>query len=122
MQDKRRRASRHFFTAEAELIEPQTEVRATTRVRDLSLYGCYLDMMNPDPADTLLKLRIRARGEVFESNSRIVYAIPSGRRVPGCRVEWPGRPCALVGGSGWSRRYSPARVLEKPVGHHCVSV
>ena len=77
MQDERRRASRHFFTAEAELIEPQTEVRVTTRVGDLSLHGCYLDMMNPYPADTLLKLRIKAGDEVFESNTRIAYAIPN---------------------------------------------
>jgi hypothetical protein len=77
MQDERRRASRHFFSADAELTELSTEVRVTTRVGDLSLYGCYLDMMNPFPVDTVIRLRIIAGQEVFQSNSRIAYAIPN---------------------------------------------
>jgi hypothetical protein len=77
MPDERRRAARHFFSAEAELIELQANVRVTTRVGDLSLYGCYLDMMNPFPVDTRLRLKIRAGDEVFESDSRIAYAIPN---------------------------------------------
>ena len=77
MADERRRAPRHFFSAEAELTEPESEQRVTSRVGDLSLYGCYLDMMNPFPTDTRLRLKIRAGDEVFESDSRIAYAIPN---------------------------------------------
>jgi len=77
MQEERRRASRYFFSAEAELMEPQTEQRVTSRVGDLSLHGCYLDMMNPFPADALIKLKITAGDQTFQSNSRIVYAIPN---------------------------------------------
>jgi hypothetical protein len=77
MEQDRRRMSRYFFSAEAELCEPQTEVRVTSRVGDLSLHGCYLDMMNPFPADTLVTLKIKFGDEIFQSDGRIVYAIPN---------------------------------------------
>jgi hypothetical protein len=54
-----------------------TELRVASRVGDLSLHGCYLDMMNPFPADTLVRLKIKAGDEVFQSSSRIVHAIPN---------------------------------------------
>ena len=34
-------------------------------------------MMNPFPADTLIKFKITAGDQTFQSNSRIVYAIPN---------------------------------------------
>ena len=77
METERRRASRYFFSAQAELFEPQTEIRVSSRVGDLSLHGCYLDMMNPFPADTVVTLKITAGKETFQSNSRIVYAVPN---------------------------------------------
>lgn len=77
VEEERRRAPRYFFTAQAELVEHQTEVRVGSRVSELSLHGCYLDMMNPFPADTLITLRITAGQETFQSNSRIVHATPN---------------------------------------------
>ena len=77
MEADRRRVSRYFFSAEAELLEPQTEVRVASRVGDLSLHGCYLDMMNPFPPDTLVSLKITFANETFHSHGRIAYAIPN---------------------------------------------
>ena len=77
MDSERRRASRYFFPAEAELVEQQSGVRVTSRVGDLSLHGCYLDMMNPFPAETMVTLKITAGQETFQSNSKIVYAVPN---------------------------------------------
>jgi len=77
MQDERRRVSRHFFSAQAELLEPESNSRVTSRVSELSLYGCYLDMMNPFPPDTVVTLRVTANDETFVSKSRIVYATPN---------------------------------------------
>jgi PilZ domain len=77
MAEEHRRASRYFFSAEAELTEPQTELPVASRVGDLSLHGCYLDMMNPFPVDTLIRLKIKADDEVFQSNGRIAYSIPN---------------------------------------------
>jgi hypothetical protein len=77
MEEERRRASRHFFSAQAELFEQHTQQRVTSRVGELSLHGCYLDMMNPFPPDTLVTLRITAGAETFQANSRIVYSLPN---------------------------------------------
>lgn len=77
MEEERRRAKRYFFSAQAELQEPQTEVRVQSRVGELSLHGCYLDMMNPFPADTLVTLRITTGEETFQVKSRIIYSMPN---------------------------------------------
>ncbi len=47
MRKEQRRTPRYTFIASAELIEQKTDVRIATRVSELSLHGCYLDMMNP---------------------------------------------------------------------------
>ncbi len=49
-------------------------MRIATRVSELSLYGCYLDMMNPFPVGTLVVVKISAGDAYFESKSKIVYA------------------------------------------------
>ena len=49
----------------AELIEQKTDVRIATRVSELSLHGCYLDMMNPFPKDTLVLVKIFAGEDFF---------------------------------------------------------
>ena len=77
METERRRASRYFFSAQAEVTEQQSEIRLKSRVSDLSLHGCYLDMMNPFPAETLVTLRITAGQETFQSQSKIVHATPN---------------------------------------------
>lgn len=76
MNEDRRKDSRHFFSAQAELLDPGTSVRVSTRVGDLSSRGCYLDMMNPFPQDTVIHLKITSEQETFEAKSRIAYAIP----------------------------------------------
>jgi hypothetical protein len=77
MGEERRLAPRHFFSAEAELVDPRTQVRVVSRVGDISLHGCYLDMRNPFPADTEVQLKITAGHEVFQTRTKIVYAIPN---------------------------------------------
>jgi len=54
----------YSFIASAELIEVRADVRIASRVSELSLHGCYLDMMNPFPKDTLVLVKISA-GESF---------------------------------------------------------
>jgi hypothetical protein len=71
---ERRRTPRYTFIASAELIEETSEVRIATRVSELSLYGCYLDMMNPFPVGTLVLVKIAAGDAFFQAKSKIVYA------------------------------------------------
>ena len=74
---ERRRTPRYTFIASAELIEERSEVRIASRVSELSLYGCYLDMMNPFPVGTLVLVKISAGEAFFEAKSKVVYSQPN---------------------------------------------
>jgi len=49
-------------------------VRIASRVSELSLHGCYLDMMNPFPTGTLVLVKISAGEAFFEAKSKVVYS------------------------------------------------
>jgi hypothetical protein len=72
-QDKRR-SPRYTFIASAELIEERADVRIASRVSELSLHGCYLDMMNPFPTGTMVLVKIAAGESFFEARAKVVYA------------------------------------------------
>jgi hypothetical protein len=74
---ERRRTPRYTFIASAELIEETSDVRIATRVSELSLYGCYLDMMNPFPVDTMVLLKVWAEEKLFVAKAKIIYAQPN---------------------------------------------
>ncbi|MHB8499594.1 MAG: PilZ domain-containing protein [Candidatus Acidiferrales bacterium] len=74
MGSERRRTPRYTFIASAELIEEASDVRIATRVSELSLHGCYLDMMNPFPVGTFVLVKISAGDAFFQAKSKIVYA------------------------------------------------
>src|SRR6266566_5163131 len=71
---ERRRTPRYPFIASAELIEEKADVRIASRVSELSLHGCYLDMMNPFPTGTMVLVKIAAGDAFFEAKSKIVYS------------------------------------------------
>jgi PilZ domain len=74
---EQRRVPRYAFIATAELIEQKTDVRIATRVSELSLHGCYLDMMNPFPPETLVLVKISAGDIVFHAKSKVIYVQPN---------------------------------------------
>lgn len=78
MERERRRTPRYIFFAAAELLEEKSEVRVASRLSELSSHGCYLDMMNPFPADTAIRLKIwTAENTVFETKASIIYSQPN---------------------------------------------
>lgn len=77
MEREQRRTPRYIFIASAELYEERTDVRVASRVNELSLHGCYLDMMNPFPMGTLVLLKILAGDLTFQSKAKIIYATPN---------------------------------------------
>jgi PilZ domain len=74
MTQERRRSPRYPFFASAELIEDKSDVRITTRLSELGLYGCYLDMMNPFPTGTTVLIKISEGDAKFESRAKVVYS------------------------------------------------
>jgi len=77
MEQERRRTPRYSFIAHAELLEDRSQVRVVSRVSELSLHGCYLDMMNPFPAGALVTLKITAGDVTFEAHCKIIYSTPN---------------------------------------------
>jgi hypothetical protein len=75
--DERRRTPRYPFIATAEVVDPSSQASISTRVTELSLHGCYLDMPNPLPTDTQVKIKIYSEGKFFESSGVVVYSQPS---------------------------------------------
>jgi hypothetical protein len=76
--DERRRTPRYPFIATAEVVDQASLASISTRVTELSLYGCYLDMPNPLPKDTQIKIKVYSEGKFFESSGVIVYSQPVG--------------------------------------------
>lgn len=74
MFQEKRRTSRYAFVASAELIEEKADVRIVSRVSELSLHGCYLDMMNPFPTGTLVRVKIAAGDAFFQAKAKIIYS------------------------------------------------
>ena len=74
---EKRRSPRYSFIASAELIEERADVRIASRVSELSRFGCYLDMMNPFPKDTLVLVKISAAEAFFEAKAKIIYSQPN---------------------------------------------
>jgi hypothetical protein len=74
MERERRRSPRRIFIASAELYEEQSDVRVASRVSELSLHGCYLDMMNPFPPGTIIRLKISSGDMSFECKARVIYS------------------------------------------------
>ena len=74
MDKDRRVAFRYSFTAQAELIDELTSTRVVSRVCDLSLYGCRLEMANPFPDDSLATLRITVGNDTFQASVRMIYS------------------------------------------------
>ena len=74
---ERRRTARFPFAANAELTDTTSGARVNTRVTEISLYGCYLDLTNPPPVGTSVFIKIFAHADFFESAASVVYSHPN---------------------------------------------
>jgi len=71
---ERRRSLRFPFTAAVEIIEAKSGARINGRTSDLSLGGCYVDVMTPFPIGSEAQARILRGSESFEANVKVVYS------------------------------------------------
>jgi hypothetical protein len=72
--DERRRGPRYPFFASAQITELQTKVAMTARTSELSLHGCYMDMLNPLPLGTPVKIRITYGEQTIDAAGRVIYS------------------------------------------------
>jgi hypothetical protein len=61
----------------AELTEENSQIRVPSRVSELCLNGCYLDMMNPFPVDTVVLLTIESDAAVFQTRAKTIHSTPN---------------------------------------------
>ena len=70
---QRRAVPRYSLVATAEIVDPMSGVRISGRISEVSRKGCYVDLLNTLPKNTMVRVRIsRDRGN-FESPGKIVY-------------------------------------------------
>jgi len=74
MSQERRRSPRYPFFAAAELVEDASQVRLTTHLSELSMYGCYLDLMNPFPTGTQVRITISDGPAKISCHAKVIYS------------------------------------------------
>lgn len=77
MDSERRNAPRHPLIADVVLTEIVSNTKRKARTSDLSLGGCFLDMMNPSEAGTEIVLRITHDKATFTAAGTVVFSIPN---------------------------------------------
>jgi hypothetical protein len=77
MDQERRCTPRYHFVAQAELSDEERTILLQARVSDLSLSGCYLDMIQPLPAGTQVVLYVTDDSGSFQARGKIVYSVPN---------------------------------------------
>jgi PilZ domain len=71
---ERRRDPRYLFMADVEMIDLESATTITAHTSDFSRGGCYVDMLNPLPEDTLVRLRVTKWQQTFETQAKVVYS------------------------------------------------
>jgi hypothetical protein len=77
MNRKTRRSPRFTFIAVAEIAHTESEGDFSCRVSELSLNGCYVDMLNALPVGSEVRMKIFSESECFEANAKVIYAHPN---------------------------------------------
>jgi PilZ domain len=72
-----RRSPRFPFSAPAEITRLDAQSTESTRVNELSLYGCYLDTGTPLPRGSHVNVKIFSGDNFFEAGATVVYSQPS---------------------------------------------
>ena len=77
MSSERRRAPRYQFIADAEVVEVGSGTRFTAKTGDLSVGGCFLDMLNPSSEGTEIQVTIFRANARFTALARVVFVFPN---------------------------------------------
>jgi hypothetical protein len=73
---QQRRVPRYPFVAPVAVL-PETGAPVGGNVKELSLYGCYLDAASTMAPRTKVLVKIFMPGEYFEANATVAYANPT---------------------------------------------
>lgn len=77
MYPERRRFPRFSFIAHAKVTDIASDTTVTARISELSVNGCYMDMINPLPFETVVQVEITHDGKVFNTPGKVIYSMPN---------------------------------------------
>src|ERR1700675_1414099 len=77
MDSERRRSPRYRFIADVEIIDAASDAQLKARTSDLSIGGCFLDMLNPSPKGTEIRVTISHAGMTFIAIGRVAFVVPN---------------------------------------------
>jgi len=66
---------RYSFVATIEVVDPKSGKQIISRTSNLSAYGCHVGTDMPFPPGTRIKVTIRHRGIMFQSEGRVSHSI-----------------------------------------------
>jgi PilZ domain len=64
---------RYPLVAEAQIYEPLSRTRLHARTTEIGLNGCYVEVVNSLPRNTILELLILRNGQEFRTWARVAY-------------------------------------------------
>lgn len=72
----RRRSPRYPFRADIEIVDAESGMKIMNAyTSDFSRGGCYVDMINPLPEATVVKLRMTKWQQTLEAEAKVVYSM-----------------------------------------------
>jgi hypothetical protein len=77
MDSERRHAPRYPFIAEAEVTEISSDTKLVAKTSDVSIRGCFLDMLNPSPQGTDVRVTVSHKGATFTALGSVVFVLPN---------------------------------------------
>lgn len=76
MESERRRAPRYPIIADALVTEIASKTKRAAKTSDLSVGGCFLDMLNPSPEGADIEVKISHADATFTAIGRVVFVFP----------------------------------------------
>lgn len=73
---ERRSVPRYPLIATVEVLESAHETHLSGRISEISRKGCYIDVLNPLPPGTAVRLWISRDEGTFETPGKIIYSHP----------------------------------------------
>jgi hypothetical protein len=70
---ERREVPRFSLIATVEIVEPVSDMHFSGRISEISRKGCYVDILNPLPQGTAIRLRISRDQGTFSTPGKIIY-------------------------------------------------
>lgn len=77
MDSDRRRFPRYRFIADVEIVEIASNTKLHAQTSDMSIGGCFFDMLNPSPKGTDIQVIISHAGATFTARGRVAFVIPN---------------------------------------------